>query len=240
MFPKQKTLKQWNDKYPDEMETLFDLDIASLPFVLPQELRTLSEKVIYNYLLQTQSNRLVLYNFENNTTKDIETINKMKKAIMYRGASIAHKYKFLDDIIYTNWDYERAELLLQDYTIEHLGSYTDNEHTYTSQNGVNQVTNKRSDTQQENKVYTYEGTEVSESKSTTNSQKNPTAYESQTDSAFDYNKDRTRTYTNYKEQGHRRSSFIEDFPKILELLNINVMDEYLKDVMPVFMYYIYK
>lgn len=240
MFSKQKTLQQWNDAYPEEMQTLFDYELAALHYALPIELEYLDEKVMYNYLLQTQSNRLILYNFENNATKDAETIEKMKQAIMYRGATIAHKYQFLDDILYTNWNYERAEMLLQDYTVEHTGSYTDNEHSYTTQNGVNTVTNKRSDSKQENDVYTYDGEKVNASESRTDNQVDPNTHESQTDTKFDFNKDRTRSYTGYKEQGHKKSSFIEDFPKILELLNINVMDEYLKDVMPVFMYYIYK
>lgn len=240
MFPKQRTLQQWNDAYPEEMQTIFDSELYALHYALPTELRPLSEKVMYNYLLQTQSNRLVLYNFENNSIKDIATIEKMKKAIMYRGATVAHKYQFLDDILYEHWNYERAEILLQDYDIERFGDYTDNEHTYVTPNTENQVVNKHSNSKQTNDVYTYDGAKVNESETETDNQVNPTDYETQTDTKFDYKKDRTRTYSNYREQGHRRSSFIEDFPKILELLNINVMDEYLKDIMPVFMYYIYK
>lgn len=230
------TLKEWNEKYESDIEEMY-LGCDNILNLLFTPSSTPSYLVLWNYIKRTRGHMIFLPKYTGNGITDITNISELKHAVRFKSDSMFNKYKGLSSMLNQEWTLEKIEKLGYDYSIEKSGSITDNIHTHTnSGEGAegNTVTNKRSSTQTKNTVNTYDNHEVNSSSSTTDYQYNNRPDESSSDTSFDFNKDRTQTFSNYKEEGNKGKSLIEEFPDIIKFLNINLIEEYIKDTIPIY------
>ena len=236
IIPKEMTLKEWNEKYETDMQQLYfgcD-DVLNLLFTASS---VPSYIILWDYIRRTRGHMIFLPKFTGNRETDTSNISDLKFAVRFKSDSLLNKYKGLSAMVNQDWTLQKIEQLGYDYTITKTGSITDNLHVHTNKGegtAGNKVTNKRSDTKTDNKARTYDGTEVDSSSSTTDYQYNGQQNETETDTDFDFNKDRTQTFSNYKEEGNKGKSLIEEFPEIIKFLNINLIEEYIKDTIPIY------
>lgn len=236
------TIKEWNEKYESEMQQMY-FGCDEVLNLLLETSTVPSYIVLWDYIRRTRGHMLFLPPYSGNSTKDIENISDLKFAVRFKSDSLFNKYKGLTAMINQEWNLEKIEKLGYDYTITKSGSITDNIHTHTnsgSSSEGNTVTNKRSNTKTDNKAYTYDSAEVNSGSSETDYQYNGQENESSSDTTFDFNKDRTQTFSNYKEEGNKGKSLIEEFPDIIKFLNINLIEEYIKDTIPIYTRWVFK
>lgn len=234
-YPKL-TMRMWDDRYHNIMQDIFSHCKPVLDIILPDGEEPLRNnyKIVYDYVLYTQGHRLMLFEYNNDAPTDTSQIIDSMLILETKANILVPKYKGLSALLQQDWTLSKLEELGYDYFITREGGYTDNEHTYTN-TGINnnKITNTRSDTKKTDKIRTYDNALVNASESVTDYQDNPATHETETDTKFDYNKDRTKTFDDYVEKGNRHKSIIEEIPNILEFLNINVLDEFIKDFLPI-------
>lgn len=236
IIPKEMTLKEWSKKYQSDMQQMYfgcD-DVLNLLFTASS---VPSYIVLWDYIRRTRGHMIFLPKFTGNGITDISNIAELKYAVRFKSDSLLNKFKGLSAMVNQDWTLQKIEQLGYDYTITKSGSITDNLHVHTNSGqgtAGNTVSNKRNQTKTDNKVNTYDAQEVNSSSSTTDYQYNGQNNESETDTSFDFNKDRTQTFSNYKEEGNKGKSLIEEFPEIIKFLNINLIEEYIKDTIPIY------
>lgn len=236
IIPKEMTLKEWNEKYETDMQQLYfgcD-DVLNLLFTTSSPP---SYIVLWDYIRRTRGHMIFLPKYTGNGITDIGNISDLKYAVRFKSDSLLSKYKGLASMVNQDWTLQKIEKLGYDYTITKSGSITDNIHTHTNSGegtAGNTVINKRNKTKTDNKAYTYDAEQVNSGSSETDYQYNNQNQESESDTSFDFNKDRTQTFSNYKEEGNKGKSLIEEFPDIIKFLNINLIEEYIKDTIPIY------
>lgn len=232
-YPKL-TIKMWDDKYHNIMQDIFSHCKPVLDIILPDGEEPLRNnyRIVYDYLLFTQGHRLMLYEYNNDAPTDTSQIIDSMLILGTKANVLVPKYKGLSALVQQDWTLAKIEELGYDYFITRTGSYSDNEHTYTDSVGLNLITNTRSQSETKDKVRTYDDVLVNSREAETDYQKGA-ANESTTGTKFDYHKDKDRTFDDYVEKGNRHKSIIEEIPNILEFLNINVLDEFIKDFLPI-------
>lgn len=243
-IPKMMTLKFWNEKYPDAMGEIFSMaalaGITSL--VVPPNVGDIHGDIMYQYLMMKHSERYILFDYCGDVTIDNATIEHIKSNIYLASVAKEHKYENLSDLLYQNWDLDKVKEILEDYHITKTGSYLENSHMYTDPEDTtgtsNKVINTRSNRQYDQNIYSYDGVQHPNSHDTTNYQVS-TGQETTQSNKFDYYKDITHDGNNYKEHGSKGKSLVDEIPALLEFLNIDLIEEYLNDIMPSFMYYLY-
>lgn len=240
----EKTLQKWIDTYGrEDMSKIFYRASQYDGFftrILPA-MSAMTYQDVFDRLADTQSNRIVLFPLTFDSTKDHETIDKMERVIWSKSVTLKHKWEMLNDMLDRQWSLERLEEFLSDYAINKTGKIVDTLHSYTNPDGVNKVETERADKQDKKSIWTYDSAEV-------NSEKTNVDYaagdgqtkELQTNTQYDFFNEREIDHSNYFEWGHKNGSMIKDIDAIQKFLSIDVLDEYLNDVMPVFMYRVYE
>ena len=237
----EKTLQKWIDTYGrEDMSKIFLRASQYDGFftkILPVD-SGMTYTDVFDRLADTQSNRIVLFPLTFNSTKDHETIDKMERVIWSKSVTLKHKWEALNDLLDRTWDNERIEQSLSDYSIFKSGKIKDFLHSYTDkdkQANPNKVTTDKEDETTNKAIYTYDSIEV-------DSEFGQHQYpgEMTTSTEYDIHNDREIDHSNYHEWGHKGGSMIKDIDAIQKFLSIDVLDEYLNDVMPVFMYRAYE
>lgn len=243
-IPKMMPLKLWDKKYHNKMLTIFEMAALAgyTSLVVPPEIGDLHGDVMYAYLMSKHSERYILFDYFGDTTIDYPTIEHIESNIYLASAAKEHKYKAMSKLLYRDWDLDKVSQILEDYHITKTGSYTENSHMYTdpqdSTGEKNKVINTRSNRQNDQNIYSYDSVQHNSSHETTNYQVGGNNETTQSNK-FDYNKDTTVTGNGYSEHGSKGKSLVEEIPALLEFLNIDLIEEYLNDIMPSFMYYLY-
>lgn len=242
----EKTLQKWIDTYGrEDMSKIFLRASQYDGFftkILPVD-SGMTYSDVFDRLADTQSNRIVLFPLTFNSTKDHETIDKMERVIWSKSVTLKHKWEALNDLLDRTWDNERIEEALSDYSIYKNGKITDFLHSYTDKNvqtNPNTTTTDRADKKDDKSIWTYDSVEVDSEKNKTDFTASNEEHELLTTTAYDIHNDREIDHSNYHEWGHKGGSMIKDIDAIQKFLSIDVLDEYLNDVMPVFMYRIYE
>lgn len=236
IISKVMTIKEWNEKYGSDIQQMY-FGCDNVLNLLLETSTVPSYIVLWDYIRRTRGHMLFLPPYSGNSTVDTGNISDLKFAVRFKSDSLFNKYKGLAAMVNQDWTLQKIEKLGYDYTITKSGSITDNIHTHTNSGegtSGNTVTNKRSGTQTKNTVNTYDNHEVDSSSTTTDYQYNNRPDESSSDTSFDFNKDRTQTFSNYKEEGNKGKSLIEEFPDIIKFLDINLIEEYIKDTIPIY------
>lgn len=242
----EKTLQKWIDTYGrEDMSKIFLRASQYDGFftkILPVD-SGMTYTDVFDRLADTQSNRIVLFPLTFNSTKDHETIDKMERVIWSKSVTLKHKWEALNDLLDRTWDNERIEQSLTDYSIFKSGKIKDFLHSYTDKDtkaNPNTTTTDRADKQDDKSVWTYDNQEVDSEKNRTDYTASDEDHELSTTTAYDIHNEREIDHSNYHEWGHKGGSMIKDIDAIQKFLSIDVLDEYLNDVMPVFMYRIYE
>lgn len=237
----EKTLQKWIDTYGrEDMSKIFLRASQYDGFftkILPVD-SGMTYTDVFDRLADTQSNRIVLFPLTFNSTKDHETIDKMERVIWSKSVTLKHKWEALNDLLDRTWDNERIEEALSDYSIYKNGKIKDFLHSYTDKDkqvNPNIVTSDREDETTNKAIYTYDSEEVD---SEFGQHQYPGTMTTSTE--YDIHNEREIDHSNYHEWGHKGGSMIKDIDAIQKFLSIDVLDEYLNDVMPVFMYRIYE
>lgn len=239
-----KTLQKWIDTYGREDMSKIFLRASQYDGFFTKILPATSSMTytdVFDRLADTQSNRIVLFPLTYDSIKDHETIDKMERVIWSKSVTLKHKWEMLNDLLDRSWSLERLEEFLSDYSIYKDGKILDTLHSYTNPEGTNKVETERGDKQDSKSIWTYDSAEVdSERTNTDYAAGSGQTKELQTSTQYDYFNEREIDHTNYHEWGHKGGSMIKDIDAIQKFLSIDVLDEYLNDVMPVFMYRIYE
>ena len=237
----EKTLQKWIDTYGrEDMSKIFLRASQYDGFftkILPVD-SGMTYTDVFDRLADTQSNRIILFPLTFNSTKDHETIDKMERVIWSKSVTLKHKWEALNSLLDRTWDGERVELSLSDYSIFKNGKIKDYLHSYTDKNketNPNQVITDKEDESTSKEIYTYDSIRVDSEKG---SHEYPGTAKTTTE--YDIHNEREIDHSDYHEWGHKNGSMIKDIDAIQKFLSIDVIDEYLNDVMPVFMYRIYE
>lgn len=242
----EKTLQKWIDTYGREDMSKIFLKASQwdgfFTKILPAA-STMTYTDVFDRLADTQANRIVLFPLTFDSVKDHETIDKMERVIWSKSITLKHKWEMLNDLLDRTWSLERLEEFLSDYSIYKDGKIKDFLHSYTDKNvtdNPNTTTTDRANKQDDKSIWTYDSTEVDSEKTKTNYTASNENHELSTTTAYDIHNDREIDHTDYHEWGRKGGSMIKDIDAIQRFLSIDVLDEYLNNVMPVFMYRVYE
>lgn len=245
----ERTLQKWVEMYPDEMAEMLEPnnDLFNI-LVNAEENATDSYKIFWDYLRDTQWNRMVLNPMHYIEAQDIIEISTMTRRI--RSNLIANMDSLLAKRTLLNQIKDNPLSVNNNYEINKEGTETLSNHSFTTSaaDSKDPLASTVNETRmyQDKKVntattHTYDAVEVDTESSETHYDK----YEDNSPAITNKNEFNTKSITKkefdkYKEYGIKNGKPIaENYEDIMNALSFNYIEEISKVVMKGFMYYIY-
>lgn len=245
----ERTLQKWVEMYPDEMAEMLEPnnDLFNTLVNAPSG-TTDSYKIFWDYLRDTQWNRMVLNPMHYIEAQDTEEIATMTRRI--RTNLIANMDSLLAKRELLNQLRNKPLTVNDNYDISKEGKETLANHSFTTT--AIDSTDVLASTKNENRMYqdkkvntatthTYDAVEVD----TESSESHYENYSYNEPAITNQNEFNTKSITNkefdhYHEHGIKNGkSIAENYEDIMNALSFNYIEEISKVVMKGFMYYIY-
>lgn len=239
-IPIVKTAIEWGTLYEDEFKNIFN--DAYIDPLIPYLGETAPYNNLYIYFIAKQYNRLIMPEMETTDEANINIINAIRNLIMIRSNSLKYKYDMLastmpTDIgeLYKNYNMSREYTDVKEYD---TGTVT-NSGTDATFNNVN-IKTQEFTTTGDNASPRLKGEST---RQTIPQTKNADQNSMQTTYGHVITSnpgDETRTFTQTASGYYGAASKAKLIEEIRALLNLNLIDDWLNDMMPVFTLHIYK
>lgn len=244
----ERILKYWAEMYPEEMaDMLKPLNEYFNTLLYPQTFEN-NYKIFWDYLINTQWNRVVLNPMHYIESEDIAEINSMTEQIrnqlMSNMDSLQNKHAYLNKLR------ESPFFISYNYDIIKEGSETIDNHSFTSNansesggSTTNTVTAYQNKRMKSATTHTYDAQEVDTEKSEEHVEdydSNPAKPAASTDTTYN-----TRSITTHSRDGVHEygvkggKTFAENYKDIMDAMSYNYIEDICKVIMKGFMYYIY-
>ena len=244
----ERTLKAWAEMYPDEMAEMLAPSNHYFEDILGSQGVNLY-KVFWQYLLDTQWNRMVLNPMHYIEQADIVEINTMSRRVQ-------NKLFAKSEMLKNKWELaktiqNRPLSVSDNYDITKEGTDTISNHSFTDtanevSSGSTSNTTKAYQDKKERKSYehTYDNVEVNAER-TEEFNTNYASTPDKTPAIETTNEFNTRSITTHERTGVREygrkggKTIAENFDDIMKALGIDIIEEITQVIMSGFMYYIY-